>query len=65
MLHDASVYMFVCINSMAETEELVDENRRLCDVKPFCCLLRVSKRVGDEADKVINNQISHLIGKGE
>ncbi|KAJ1528067.1 hypothetical protein ONE63_007985 [Megalurothrips usitatus] len=64
MLHDASIYVFVCINSMAETEELVDENRRICDVKPFCCILRVAQRVGDKADKVINNQISHLIGKG-
>lgn len=65
---NSSAYVFVCINSMAETEELLDENRRLCDVRPFCCILRVTERVtqqvGGKADKVINNQISHLIGKG-
>lgn len=64
MLHDASFYVFACINSMAETEELIDENKRICDVRPFCCILRVAQRAGDKADKVINNQISHLIGKG-
>lgn len=53
---------------MAETEELIDENRRLCDVKPFCSILRVTQRVaqkGEKIDKIINNQISHLIGKGQ
>lgn len=53
---------------MAETEELIDENRRLCDVKPFCSILRVTERVaqkGEKIDKIINNQISHLIGKGQ
>ncbi|XP_026288763.1 phosphatidylinositol 4,5-bisphosphate 3-kinase catalytic subunit delta isoform [Frankliniella occidentalis] len=64
LLHDASIYVFMCINSMAEPEELHDENRRLCDVKPFCCILKVSQRVGDTADNAINTEIGRLIGKG-
>ncbi|RZF40704.1 hypothetical protein LSTR_LSTR007995 [Laodelphax striatellus] len=63
-LHDASSYVFSCINSMAETEELLDENRRLSDVKPFVAVLRVVERKGDKAERVLNVQISHLIGKG-
>lgn len=64
MLHDASSYVFACINSMAENEELDDENRRICDIRPFCSVLRIIERKGNKAEKSLNNQISHLIGKG-
>ncbi|XP_066998274.1 phosphatidylinositol 4,5-bisphosphate 3-kinase catalytic subunit delta isoform [Anabrus simplex] len=63
-LHDSSSYVFACINSMAENEELEDENKRLCDVRPFCSLLRLIERKGNKAEKSLNIQISHLIGKG-
>lgn len=63
-LHDSSSYIFSCINSMAETEELLDENKRLCDVQPFVSVLKVIERMGDKADKTLNVQISRLIGKG-
>ncbi|XP_014289821.1 phosphatidylinositol 4,5-bisphosphate 3-kinase catalytic subunit delta isoform [Halyomorpha halys] len=62
-LHDASAYVFSCINSMAETEELVDEGKRLCDIKPFVGVLKVVERRGDKAEKQLNVQISHLIGR--
>lgn len=64
MLHDSSSYVFSCINSMAENEELEDENRRICDVRPFCSVLRLIERKGNKAEKSLNNQISHLLGKG-
>lgn len=63
-LRDFSSYIFACINSMAENEELEDENKRLCDVRPFCCVLRLIERKGNKAEKSLNIQISHLIGKG-
>lgn len=65
MLHDMSVYVFQFINSLAALEEVEDENKRLRDLKPVCGVLRLIERRGDKAgDKVLNTQISHLIGKG-
>lgn len=64
-LHDASSYVFSCINSMAESEELLDENRRLCDVKPFVAVFKLIERKGDKAERMLDIQISHLIGKGK
>lgn len=64
MLLDASTYVFSCINSMSEIEELIDEQRRLCDVKPFCSLFKVIERKGNKAENILNIQIGYLIGKG-
>ncbi|KAL1462919.1 hypothetical protein WDU94_014720 [Cyamophila willieti] len=64
MLKDASCYVFSLINNMAEHEEIHDENKRICDVKPFYRILRIVERQGDKADIILNSQISHLIGKG-
>lgn len=57
-------YVFVCINQTAEQEELVDETRRLCEVRPFQPILKVVKKHGNRAEKILNSQISVLIGKG-
>ena len=54
----------MCVNSMAGEEELVNEARRLCDIKPFASLLKVVERKGDKAEQILNAQIGHLIGKG-
>lgn len=48
---------------MAETEELLDEGKRLCDIKPFVGVLKLVERKGDKAEKQLNVQISHLIGR--
>lgn len=64
MLHDMSMYVFSCLTAMAETDELLDENKRLCDVRPFCCILKVIEKKNDKADKNLNSAISNLIGKG-
>lgn len=63
LLKDQSTYNFMCINSMAEKEELIDETRRLCDVKPFYNLLKVVERAGDKAEQTLNTKIGQLIGK--
>ncbi|EFN66382.1 Phosphatidylinositol-4,5-bisphosphate 3-kinase catalytic subunit beta isoform [Camponotus floridanus] len=62
-LKDAPSYVFSCINSNAEIEELRDETRRLCDIKPFCSVLRVIEREG-KGDRNLDSQIGVLIGKG-
>lgn len=63
-LKDAPSYVFSCINSNAEIEELRDETRRLCDIKPFCSVLRVIEREGIKSDRNLDSQIGVLIGKG-
>uniref|UniRef100_A0A8D0CAT5 Phosphatidylinositol 4,5-bisphosphate 3-kinase catalytic subunit delta isoform n=1 Tax=Salvator merianae TaxID=96440 RepID=A0A8D0CAT5_SALMN len=64
MLSDPDSYVFTCINQTAEQQELEDEQRRLCDVQPFLPVLRLVAREGDRVKKLINSQISLLIGKG-
>lgn len=65
MLSDPEAYVFTCINQTAEQQELEDEQRRLCDIQPFLPVLRLVAREGDRVKKVINSQISLLIGKGQ
>lgn len=64
MLHDSSSYSISYVNAMAQREMLVDENKRLCDVRPFLAVLNIVERQEDKADNVLNAQISNLIGKG-
>ena len=63
VLKETSSYNFKCINSMAEKEDLMDETRRLADVRPFCSLLKVVEREGDRAEQTLNTKIGQLIGK--
>ncbi|XP_055966949.1 phosphatidylinositol 4,5-bisphosphate 3-kinase catalytic subunit delta isoform isoform X1 [Sorex fumeus] len=64
MLSDPDAYVFTCVNQTAEQQELEDEQRRLCDIQPFLPVLRLVAREGDRVKKLINSQISLLIGKG-
>lgn len=64
-LGDPDAYVFTCINQTAEREELEEESRRICDVRPFMCVLRLVAREGDRVEKLTNTQISLLIGKGQ
>ncbi|XP_076966732.1 phosphatidylinositol 4,5-bisphosphate 3-kinase catalytic subunit delta isoform-like isoform X7 [Callospermophilus lateralis] len=64
MLSDPEAYVFTCVNQTAEQQELEDEQQRLCDVRPFLPMLRLVTREGDRMEKLINSQISLLIGKG-
>nr|XP_006815238.1 PREDICTED: LOW QUALITY PROTEIN: phosphatidylinositol 4,5-bisphosphate 3-kinase catalytic subunit beta isoform-like [Saccoglossus kowalevskii] len=63
-LADMRSYVFMCINQTAELEELVDEKRRLCDVKPFRPVLKLANKEGNRKEQILNSQISVLIGKG-
>ncbi|XP_063064934.1 phosphatidylinositol 4,5-bisphosphate 3-kinase catalytic subunit delta isoform isoform X2 [Engraulis encrasicolus] len=63
-LGDPDAYVFTCINKTAEREDLEDEARRLCDVRSFLPILRLVAREGDRVEKLINAQISLLLGKG-
>ncbi|TWW56538.1 phosphatidylinositol 4,5-bisphosphate 3-kinase catalytic subunit delta isoform isoform X1 [Takifugu flavidus] len=63
-LGDPDSYVFTCINQTAEREELEEESRRISDVRPFMCVLRLVARVGDRVEKLTNTQISQLTGKG-
>jgi phosphatidylinositol-4,5-bisphosphate 3-kinase len=42
LLGDPSTYIFVSISHDAEQEEFYDESRRLCDLRLFLPLLKVS-----------------------
>ncbi|MGH0155670.1 UNVERIFIED_CONTAM: hypothetical protein FKN15_029728 [Acipenser sinensis] len=50
-LNEPDAYVFTCINVTAEQEELEDEQRRLCDVRPFMPILRLVCREGDRVEK--------------
>lgn len=63
-LGDPDAYVFTCINQTAEREDLEEESRRISDVQPFMCVLRLVAREGDRVEKLTNTQISLLIGKG-
>lgn len=63
ILHDPNSYSLTFINSMTQHEMVVDENKRLCDVRPFLAILKIVERKEDEAENVLNAQISKLIGK--
>ncbi|XP_030073072.1 phosphatidylinositol 4,5-bisphosphate 3-kinase catalytic subunit beta isoform isoform X2 [Microcaecilia unicolor] len=56
-------YMFECVNQTAVHEELEDETRRLCDVRPFLPVLKLVTRSCDPAEK-LDSKIGVLIGKG-
>lgn len=64
VLSDPDAYVFTCINRTAEREDLEDEQRRLCEVRPFLPVFRLVAREGDRVEKLINTQISLLLGKG-
>lgn len=64
-LGDSDAYVFTCINQTADREELEEESRRISDVRPFMCVLRLVAKEGDRVEKLTNTQISLLIGKGQ
>ena len=44
--------------------ELQDETQRISTVRPFTTMLKVVEKKGNKAEKILNAQISQLIGKG-
>lgn len=61
---DMSQYLFKVVNAMAEEEELNDESRRLCDIRPTGGVLIISECKLNSADHSVNVVIGNLIGKG-
>ncbi|KAM4695460.1 phosphatidylinositol 4,5-bisphosphate 3-kinase catalytic subunit beta isoform 1-T2 [Discoglossus pictus] len=63
LLLEIDSYMFECVNQTAVHEELEDETRRLCDVRPFLPVLKLVSRSCNPAEK-LDSKIGVLIGKG-
>ncbi|XP_051874228.1 phosphatidylinositol 4,5-bisphosphate 3-kinase catalytic subunit beta isoform isoform X2 [Pristis pectinata] len=64
VLGESDSYMFQCVNQSAVHEELEDESRRLCDVRPFLPVLKLVTRNCNRAEKLLDSKIGVLIGKG-
>ncbi|RXM30673.1 Phosphatidylinositol 4,5-bisphosphate 3-kinase catalytic subunit beta isoform [Acipenser ruthenus] len=63
-LGQMEAYMFECVNQAAVHEELEDESRRLCDVRPFLPALKLVTRNCGRAEKLLDSKIGVLISKG-
>ncbi|MBN3272232.1 PK3CB kinase, partial [Polyodon spathula] len=63
-LGQMEAYMFECVNQTAVHEELEDETRRLCDVRPFLPALKLVTRNCGRAEKLLDSKIGVLISKG-
>ncbi|KAM9318223.1 phosphatidylinositol 4,5-bisphosphate 3-kinase catalytic subunit beta isoform 2-T2 [Pholidichthys leucotaenia] len=63
-LGEMESHMFECVNQAAVHEELEDETRRLCDVRPFLPVLKLVMRNCGRAERVLDSKIGVLIGKG-
>lgn len=58
--------MFTCVNlSTGTTEELLDEDRSICEVRPFLSVLRLVEHKKDETENQLKIQIGLLIGKSK
>uniref|UniRef100_A0A8B9JB66 phosphatidylinositol-4,5-bisphosphate 3-kinase n=1 Tax=Astyanax mexicanus TaxID=7994 RepID=A0A8B9JB66_ASTMX len=58
-------HIFECVNQAAVHEELEDESRRLCDVRPFLPVLKLIARDCGRAERLLESKIGVLIGKGK
>ncbi|KAM9732701.1 phosphatidylinositol 4,5-bisphosphate 3-kinase catalytic subunit beta isoform 1-T3 [Menidia menidia] len=63
-LGEMESHMFECVNQAAVHEELEDESRRLCDVRPFLPVLKLVIRNCGRAERLLDSKIGVLIGKG-
>lgn len=64
-LGEMESHMFECVNQAAVHEELEDETRRLCDIRPFLSVLRLVTRNCGRAERLLDSKIGVLIGKGK
>uniref|UniRef100_A0A3B3D766 phosphatidylinositol-4,5-bisphosphate 3-kinase n=1 Tax=Oryzias melastigma TaxID=30732 RepID=A0A3B3D766_ORYME len=63
-LGEMESHMFECVNQAAVHEELEDETRRLCDVRPFLPVFRLVTRNCGRAERLLDSKIGVIIGKG-
>ncbi|XP_072525419.1 phosphatidylinositol 4,5-bisphosphate 3-kinase catalytic subunit beta isoform isoform X2 [Salminus brasiliensis] len=64
LLGEIDGHIFECVNQAAVHEELEDESRRLCDVRPFLPVLKLIARNCSRAERLLDSKIGVLIGKG-
>ncbi|KAA0702252.1 Phosphatidylinositol 4,5-bisphosphate 3-kinase catalytic subunit beta isoform [Triplophysa tibetana] len=64
LLGEMEGHMFECVNQAAVHEELEDESRRLCDVRPFLPVFKLITRNCGRAERLLDSKIGVLIGKG-
>lgn len=64
-LGEMESHMFECVNQEAVHEELEDETRRLCDIRPFLPVLKLVTRNCGRAEWLLDSKIGVLIGKGK
>lgn len=64
-MHDKSHYFFSCINFETGAQELLEDDSKLHEVKPFYQTMRLIKKQDDKEEKQLNAQIGILIGKGK
>lgn len=64
-LGEMESHVFQCINPAAVHEELEDESRRLCDIRPFLPVLKLVMRNCGQAERLLDSKIGVLIGKGK
>ncbi|KAL6467791.1 hypothetical protein MHYP_G00234680 [Metynnis hypsauchen] len=64
LLGEIDGHIFECVNQAAVHEELEDESRRLCDVRPFLPVLKLITRNCGRAERLLDSKIGVLIGKG-
>lgn len=64
-LGEMESHMFECVNQAAVHEELEDETRRLCDIRPFLPVLKLVTRNCGRAERLLDSKIGVLISKGE
>merc|ERR1712226_1315084 len=63
LLKEKHEYAFSVVSFNGGTEELIDEQLSLFDVKPVRPYLKVVRRQGNEAVKLLDSKISILIGR--
>lgn len=64
-LGEMESHMFECVNQTAVHEELEDETRRLCDIRPFLPVLKLVTRNCGRAERLLDSKIGMLIGRGK
>lgn len=62
-LRERDCYVFQCINlNTAQREELMEEDRRLCDVRPFQAILKLVEKKGDKEANILAVRLKYTIG---
>lgn len=64
VLQDKMAYLFSCVNILTAEQEIFEDDKKICEIRPFFQLLRLIEKQDDRTEKQLNAQIGFLIGKG-